>query len=400
MASQFTAPILIAPSGTSEPLQPIPLSRRDASVEYDEAWLQQLLFRHPEALPIGEIDRAYAGAVPVCIELNTPAGLIDALYATPQGKLVVLEAKLWRNPEARRTVVGQILDYAKELTRWTYEDLQREVSRRTGRHGNALFDIVAEATGPLEEAAFIDEISRSLRQGQFLLLICGDGIREGVAMITDFLERHGTLQFTFGLVEMAVYQTPEGALLVQPRVLAQSLIVKRSVISLASAGIEVTEEGDDDDSERQLTELEHHFLKFWEEFCAQLRLDDASVPPPNPTTKGFVTLKMPAGSNSGIRLYCRQSDKRVGIFLKFARGELGDRIYARLKEDRACIDDDLGLPCDWVAEDSQHYVDSFRSIPDIRNSKYREQIMAFLADGANRYVNAFRHRIERIVEEL
>ena len=83
-------------------------------------------------------DRAFAHPVPVCMELNTPADSIDTLYATPQGKLVVLEAKLWRNPEARRTVVGQVLDYAKELGSWTYEDLQREVSRRTGRHGNAL----------------------------------------------------------------------------------------------------------------------------------------------------------------------------------------------------------------------------------------------------------------------
>ena len=30
---------------------------------------------------------------------------------------MLIECKLWRNPEARREVVGQILDYAKVLTR-------------------------------------------------------------------------------------------------------------------------------------------------------------------------------------------------------------------------------------------------------------------------------------------
>ncbi len=35
---------------------------------------------------------------------------------------MLVEAKLWRNPEARRKVIGQILDYAKELSRWNYED--------------------------------------------------------------------------------------------------------------------------------------------------------------------------------------------------------------------------------------------------------------------------------------
>ena len=130
MASQFTAPILIPSGGPSEPLAKIPLSGDGSSADYDEAWLQQLFFRHPEALPIEEIDRAYSGTVPVCKELSTPARPIDALYATPQGRVVVLETKLWRNPETRRTVVGQVLDYAKELSRWAYEDLKGAVTWR------------------------------------------------------------------------------------------------------------------------------------------------------------------------------------------------------------------------------------------------------------------------------
>lgn len=378
-------------------MQRIPLSAGNESAEYDEAWLQQLLFRHSEALPIDEIDRAFAGAVPVCTELNTPAGPIDALYATPEGKLVVLETKLWRNREARRTVVGQILDYAKELCNWTYEDLQREVSKRTGRHGNALFDIVAAASSTLEEAAFIDEVSRSLRQGRFLLLICGDGIREGVAAITDFLERHGTLQFTFGLVEMAVYRMPDSGLLVQPRVLAQSLIVKRSVISLASddlVAVEETESGPEPD------ELGAYYLRFWAEFAARLTLDDPAVPAPNPTRLGNVFLRIPKGASGWITVYCFKQEEQVGVYLTFYKGELGDRLFERLREDRESIDKDLGVPVEWTSEDGKHRVIAFKDFPDIRDPQYRDEIMAFLADRANRFVNAFRTRIERIVEEL
>ncbi len=399
MASQFTAPILIPPGGPSEPLEKIPLSANGTSADYDEAWLQKLLFCHPEALPIEEIDRAYAGAVPVCTELNTPAGPIDALYATPQGRLVVLETKLWRNPEARRTVVGQILDYAKELSRWTYEDIQGAVTRRTGQHGNALFNIVNEAAAELDEADFVDEVSRNLRQGRFLLLICGDGIREGVAMIADFLERHGTLEFTFGLVELAVYRLPDRGLLVQPRVLAQSLVVKRTVISVASEGIDVSEDTEDDD-DRQLDELEIFFQGFWNEFCSRFQLDDAAVPHPKPNTKGFLTLQMPAGSSARMKLYCRKIDKRIGIVLKFTRTELGDRVYERLFEERKTINEDLGVPVEWNTENNQHSVDAFQPIPDIRDPQHREQMMVFLEDRANRFVNAFRTRIQRIVEEL
>jgi hypothetical protein len=52
--------------------------------------------------------------VPICTELNTPAGPIDNFMVSPSGLPVLVECKLWRNPEARREVVSQILDYAKE----------------------------------------------------------------------------------------------------------------------------------------------------------------------------------------------------------------------------------------------------------------------------------------------
>ena len=125
----------------------------------DESTLQDLLFRHPQTLPIASIDAAYAGAVPVCRELNTQAGYVDALYVNPQGCLTLAEFKLWRNPQARREVIGQILDYAKEIATWNYEDLQREVSRTLKRTGNVLHELVRAADPEVDEAAFVDNVS-------------------------------------------------------------------------------------------------------------------------------------------------------------------------------------------------------------------------------------------------
>jgi hypothetical protein len=72
------------------------------------------------------IDAAYADHLPVCRELRTAAGRIDCLFVTRLGGLVIVECKLWRNPQARREVVGQILDSVKEIATWDYGDLQRE----------------------------------------------------------------------------------------------------------------------------------------------------------------------------------------------------------------------------------------------------------------------------------
>ena len=108
----------------------------------DELSIQDIIFQHPNCLPISEIEESYNPVIPVCKELMTTVGPLDILMVSPNGELTIIETKLWRNPEARRIVVAQVLDYAKELSSWNYEDLQREVNRRLGTKGNTLYDLV------------------------------------------------------------------------------------------------------------------------------------------------------------------------------------------------------------------------------------------------------------------
>ncbi len=150
----------------------------------DENRLQDILFRHADALPLDEIDSAYETPVPVCRELGTRVGFVDALYLTPTGRIILAEFKLWRNSSARREVIGQILDYARVLASWSYDDLEREVRKRVKR---SPFDIVSEAHGDVQEHIFIDAVARRLKRGEFLLLIIGDGIREGVEDIVSYV---------------------------------------------------------------------------------------------------------------------------------------------------------------------------------------------------------------------
>ena len=126
----------------------VPLHRRERGVGpkgggYDEDWLQNLLFETPEILPFGEFAPTFA-PTPLCRELPTAAGPIDLVYISEQGRLSIVECKLWRNPEARREVVTQILDYAKEISTWSYEELNAAVCRAVGRPvgAKALFDLV------------------------------------------------------------------------------------------------------------------------------------------------------------------------------------------------------------------------------------------------------------------
>lgn len=111
MDRQHAVPLLlISGAGGAVLLRPL-------NEAVSESYVRDLIHEHPACLPIAEIDAVFSGPVPICTELNTPAGAIDNFLVTPKGLPVLVECKLWRNPEARREVVGQILDYAKELSR-------------------------------------------------------------------------------------------------------------------------------------------------------------------------------------------------------------------------------------------------------------------------------------------
>jgi hypothetical protein len=402
MNDQFAAPILIHEQ-VETILERLPLSG-SSKINYNENWLQELLFKHPQTLPINEIDQSYLNLIPICREMKTPAGPVDVLYITPEGKLVILEAKLWQNPEARRKVIGQILDYAKELGMWSYEDLQREVSRalkpQTGQL-HKLFDIVANKHPDLSEARFVDSVSRNLKRGEFLLLIVGDGIREGVAAIAEFLANHGTLHFTFGLVEMAIFKVNDKDLLVQPRVIAKTMIVKRTVITLESEGL-VANDADEieEESSIELSEIHKFYYEFWSEFIAGLKLDDPGQPLPIVRKKGNISLSTPAGGNAWITIYFSQKNSEVGVFLTFLRGSFGDMLYKQLLNDRETIDKELGMPVAWKSINGKHLIIAIKTFPDLKSSQYRESIKTFLADHANIFVNVFRPRIERIMKDV
>jgi hypothetical protein len=182
-----------------------------SSESYGEAWVQSLIHRFPQTLPIEDIEPGLAGAVSVCMEMPTAAGSVDNLLVTARGDLVLVECKLWRNPEARREVVAQIMDYAHCMASWSYEDLEAAISRGTTPDGERpsgkLYDIVG-GEQVSEEAAFVDAVARNLRLGRFLLLLVGDGIREGVETLADYLQSHPGLRFTLGLVELAIHRMP------------------------------------------------------------------------------------------------------------------------------------------------------------------------------------------------
>jgi hypothetical protein len=66
-----------------------------------------------------------------------------------------------------------------------------------------------------------------------LVLIAGDGIREGLQSLTDLVNRAATKAFSFGLIEVALYRFGKNRFVMQPRVLAETEVMTRQVIIVA-----------------------------------------------------------------------------------------------------------------------------------------------------------------------
>ena len=409
MSSLFPNPVLVAADGSSFQLSKVPLSGESSLGLYSEDWLQNLLYKHPQALPIAEIDDSFSDLVPICREMETPVGPIDVLFVTRKWRPVIVEAKLWRNPEARRKVVGQILDYAKELARWNFENLDAAVRRvRRMDDGDApkgLLEVMAIGSETSEAARFIDGVSQSLRRGDFLLLIVGDGIREGVGGIAEFLDGHASLHFTFGLVEMSIFRAPNDSLLVSPRVLAQSTILNRVVIDVRDGAVTVrTEEGgstaDDEEAvDPELIAARERFRTFWQGFLRQLHLDDRSQPMRQAATSQNQFFDMPKGTNAWVSAYVAQSSNGAGVYLSFSKGPIGDRLYQALLDDRIAVEKALGVRVDWSSQGGKHYITTSRNYTGALIADHGEELQRTLADWTNRYISVFRPRLAKLLEE-
>lgn len=233
----YTRPMLITDMGEQtqdcSALEPLPF-KSDGGQLYTEAWLQGLIQRHPLLLPVDQIEPALTPLIPVCVELPIPSGYVDNLFLTPDGGIVLVETKLWRNPEARRAVIGQVLEYAKALSRWSYSDLQAAVRIACKDQTLSLF---AHVCGPQslaeEEVRFIDAVSRNLRLGRVLMIIAGDGIQESAEELIEFMQSQLGLHFTLALVEISLWRAPQtGQVFVQPKILARTVQIERAVVRL------------------------------------------------------------------------------------------------------------------------------------------------------------------------
>jgi len=210
-----------------------------AQDDRDEAWLQSLIFEHPEVLPVAYFDEVYSPAIPVGREIETSSGYIDNLYVSPRGGITIVETKLWRNPEKHRTVVAQIIDYAKELSKWNYDQLNAAILKAARdenvEHKRSLEQIISPNLQEIGMTIvdFQERVIATIENGEFLLLIIGDRISPNLALLTESISGVPGLDFRLGLIELQLYplgENREWPLLVVPDIVGRTVEKTRGVI--------------------------------------------------------------------------------------------------------------------------------------------------------------------------
>lgn len=237
--SRHGSPRFIRESGPPIVLERVTLGRDPAQSGWREREVQKLVHDHPDVLPIEDIEPAFAPLIAICEELPCSAGYLDNLWLTPAGGIVLGECKLTRNPEARRQVLVQALDYARAFAACGYEDLENAVRAARKDKRVSLWNCVAEQSD-LTEAQFIDAVERRLRLGRFLILIIGDGIQEGVEALTSFLQLHAGLHTNIALVDLSLWRGVDGGLVAVPRIPMKTVLVERGIVNIdPSSGVKV-----------------------------------------------------------------------------------------------------------------------------------------------------------------
>ena len=258
------SPYLVDPSGKHVALSRVEFDDRHVAEDY----LQDALNKSPDLLPIEEIDPAFGPLASLGREIDN----IDNLFISPTGKITLVETKLWRNPEATREVVAQVIDYAARLSQWSYTDLEAALKTAMSPApvgGGSLYAYVAKKFPKtiLPEEQFIDEVQKNLRAARFLLLVVGDGIRENLESMLGHLHRQPQMLFTFCLVEMQIIESPElfkGRLLL-PMVVAKTTEVVRAVVRVHTTGqaevsVAIEEEPEKTSGARRRTLSEDEFF--------------------------------------------------------------------------------------------------------------------------------------------
>lgn len=186
--------------------------------------LQSILQQYPQIIPGNQINpQDPPKFVLLRREMSLGSWSLDHLYVDDKGILTLVETKLLQNPESRREVIGQIIEYgAYASERWEISQLRQHASEYWRGQGAELDAILTANFGEdLDLEGFWSIVEQNLQQGRFRLIIAADELKPEVRRMIEFLNREMRNVEVLGL-EWKFYGEEQQALVIVPRLFGQT----------------------------------------------------------------------------------------------------------------------------------------------------------------------------------
>jgi hypothetical protein len=193
--------------------------------------LQKLIAEHPELLPGDQINptdprrwRLVKREAGVGSATAPSRWSLDHLFVDQDAIPTLVEAKRGGNPEARREVVAQLLEYAANGTLyWPLDQLRSWFETQTGGHEAAIAAVGALTGGdPSEEAygAFWVRFESNLRERRIRLIFVADDIPPELRTLVEFLNEQ--MERVEVLAVEVVQYAHDGRQLLKPQLVGQT----------------------------------------------------------------------------------------------------------------------------------------------------------------------------------
>ena len=164
-----------------------------------EDTLQKLIAEHPELIDGAQITpedpRRWILVTREKGIAAMPGGAdwwsLDHLYIDQDATPTLVEVKRGANPEIRRKVVGQMLDYAAHApSSWTGDEFRKTFERTEADHGRDADETLRGLLGEEKERdadAFWEDVTTNLAAKNLRLLFVADAVPDELARVVEFL---------------------------------------------------------------------------------------------------------------------------------------------------------------------------------------------------------------------
>jgi hypothetical protein len=190
--------------------------------------LQTFFERYPEIIPGKQIDPVTEDPPRfVLLRREMPIGgwSLDHLFVDQKGILTLVETKLFQNPESRREVIGQIIEYATNAEEFWANGGARQKSAEFWSNQKLpknIDDILQDEFGAEQDIEdFWNTVEDNLNKGKLRLIIATDELRPEVRRMIEYLNKEMQNAEVLGL-ELIFYGNESDSLVLVPRLVGQT----------------------------------------------------------------------------------------------------------------------------------------------------------------------------------